>query len=150
MEEILTERQRKAEELFKNGYNCSQAVIGAVCEDLGLDFDTAVKVSEGFGGGFGRMRLVCGAVSGMTMAAGLMLSKGSADEDTRAEVYERVHMLADEFKDMNGSIICADLLGLNENKEYNPSPEARTEKYYQKRPCVRCVTDCVGILEKYL
>lgn len=150
MEEMLSPRQQKAEKLFKDGYNCSQAVIGAVCGDVGLDFDTAMKISEGFGGGVGRMRLICGAVSGMTMAAGMMLSGGSNDEDTRMKVYENVHKLADEFKDMNGSIICADLLGLNETNSYNPAPDARTAQYYQKRPCVRCVTDCVGIIEKNL
>ncbi len=150
MEEILTPRQQKAEKLFESGYNCAQAVIGAVCEDVGLDFDVAMKVSEGFGGGIGRMRLVCGAVSGMTMAAGMLLSRGSTDGDTRMEVYGKVHMLADEFKKMNGTIICSELLGLDEPNIYNPEPEKRTEKYYKKRPCVRCVTDCVGILEEKL
>ncbi len=150
MEKILTQRQKKAEQLFNNGYNCAQAVIGAVCEDVGLDFDTAMKAAEGFGGGMGRMRLVCGAVSGMTMAAGMVLSRGEKDGDTRAEVYSRVHTMADNFKEMNGSIICAELLGLNDNNVYNPKPEARTEKYYKKRPCGCLVTDCVGILEKEL
>lgn len=150
MENVLTERQQKAEELFKNGCNCAQAVIGAVCDEVGLDFDTAMKISEGFGGGMGRMRLVCGAVSGMTMAVGMLLSSGTGGEDTRKAVYEKAHMLADSFKEKNGSIICAELLGLERNGEYNAKPEERTEKYYKKRPCVRCVTDCVGILEENL
>lgn len=148
MENVLTERQKKAEELFKNGCNCAQAVIGAVCGDVGVDFDTAMKISEGFGGGMGRMRLVCGAVSGMTMAVGMLLSGGNGGGDTRKAVYEKTHMLADAFKEKNGSIICAELLGLEKSREYNAKPEERTEKYYEKRPCVRCVTDCVGILEE--
>lgn len=141
-------RQERAEMLFKNGYNCSQAVIGAFCEDLNLDFDTAMKISEGFGGGLGRMRLVCGAVSGMTMVIGMLLSRGEKDGDTRAEVYEKVHSLADKFAEKNGSIICSDLLGLNEKPIYNPNPDARNEKYFKKRPCIMCVTDCVKLIEE--
>lgn len=142
-------RAEKAAELFKSGYNCSQAVIGAFCEDLQLDFDTAMKISEGFGGGMGRMRLTCGAVSGMVMVVGMLKSRGSGDGDSRGVVYDAVHTLCDEFANMNGSIICGDLLGLNDKKTYNPTPEKRTEEYYKKRPCVECVTDCVKLLEKY-
>lgn len=141
-------RQEKAAELFKNGYNCSQAVIGAFCDDLKLDFDTAMKISEGFGGGMGRMRLTCGAVSGMVMVIGMLLSRGEKEGDTRAEVYEKVHSLADKFAEKNGSIICSDLLGLNENPVYNPNPDARDKSYFQKRPCVMCVTDCVKLIEE--
>ena len=141
-------RKEKAEELFKKGYNCSQAVIGAFCDDFNLDFNTAMKLSEGFGGGLGRMRLTCGAVSGMAMVIGLLLSGGNADNDTRAVVYEKVHSLADKFAEKNGSIICSDLLGLNEKPIYNPTPDARTDAYYKKRPCVMCVTDCVELIEE--
>ena len=139
-------RVEKAEELFKSGYNCAQSVIGAFCDDLGLDFDTTMKLSEGFGGGIGRMRLTCGAVSGMVMVTGMMLSRGEKDGDTRKEVYGKVQELAAKFKEMNGSIVCADLIG--ESANTNPKPEARTEAYYQKRPCVELVKDCVKILEE--
>lgn len=144
------DRVAKSEELFKSGYNCSQSVIGAVCEDLGLDFGTAVKISEGFGGGMGRMRLTCGAVSAMVMAVGMLMSRGDTDGDTRAQVYAKVHELADEFKEQAGSITCSELLGLSEKTDYNPTPDARTQKYYQKRPCVECVKDCVRIIETQL
>ncbi len=140
------ERAEKAEKLFKSGYNCAQSVIGAFCEDFGLDFDTTMKLSEGFGGGIGRMRLTCGAVSAMTMIAGMMLSRGEKDGDTRMLVYSKVQELAGKFKEMNGSIVCADLLG--ENVTTNPEPEKRTEKYYRKRPCVELVKDCVKIIEE--
>lgn len=140
-------REEKAEQLFKSGYNCAQAVIGAFCDDLGLDFDTAMKISEGFGAGFGRMRLTCGAVSGMGMVAGMVLSRGAGEGNTRSEVYSAVHEMSEEFAEKNGSIICGDLLGLNK-KEYNPKPEERTAEYYKKRPCVMCVKDCVRIAEK--
>ncbi len=142
------DRVTRAEELFKSGYNCAQSVIGAFCDDLGLDFDTAMKISEGFGGGFGRMRLTCGAVSSMAMVAGMLLSRGADDGDTRGVVYEKVHKMADEFKELNGAIICGDLLGLNESSKYNSTPEARTETYYKKRPCLEYVKDCVRIVEK--
>ncbi|MBQ3125188.1 MAG: C_GCAxxG_C_C family protein [Clostridia bacterium] len=142
------DRVEKAEELFKSGYNCSQSVIGAFCDDLGLDFDTTMKLSEGFGGGIGRMRLTCGAVSGMVMVTGMMLSRGEKDGDARAKVYSKVQELAAKFKEMNGSTVCADLLGLNKSGETNPNPEARTAEYYQKRPCVDLVKDAVRIIEE--
>ena len=141
------DRVAKAEELFKSGYNCSQSVIGAFCDDLGLDFNMTMKLSEGFGGGIGRMRLTCGAVSGMVMVAGMMLSRGEKDGDTRAEVYGKVQELCNKFKEKNGSIVCADLLGLNKVDKPNPDPEARTSEYYQKRPCVELVKDAVKIIE---
>ena len=102
------DRVAKSEELFKSGYNCSQSVIGAVCEDLGLDFGTAVKISEGFGGGMGRMRLTCGAVSAMVMAVGMLMSRGDTDGDTRAQVYAKVHELADEFKEQAASFVATE------------------------------------------
>lgn len=144
------DRVTKAEELFKSGYNCAQSVIGAFCDDLGLDFDTAMKISEGFGAGMGRMRLTCGAVSAMTMLAGIKLSRGAEDGDTRAVVYDVIHKMADEFVKNNGSVICGDLLGLNGERVYNPNPEARTDAYYKKRPCVEFVKECVAIAGKYL
>ena len=140
------DRRERAEELFKSGYNCAQAVIGAFCEDLGLDFDTTMKLSEGFGGGIGRMRLTCGAVSGMVMVAGMMLSRGEKEGDTRMEVYGKVQELAEKFKEMNGSIVCADLLG--GNTDTNTKPDARTDGYYKKRPCVELVKDAVKIVEE--
>ena len=140
------DRRERAEELFKSGYNCAQAVIGAFCDDLGLDFDTTMKLSEGFGGGIGRMRLTCGAVSGMVMVAGMMLSRGEKEGDTRMEVYGKVQELAEKFKEMNGSIVCAELLG--ENTNTNPKPDTRTDAYYKKRPCVELVKDAVKIVEE--
>ena len=140
-------RKEKAEELFRTGYNCSQSVIGAFCDDFALDFKTVMKLSEGFGGGFGRMRLTCGAVSGMVMAVGMLISNADPKEDTRKEVYAKVHKLCDLFKEKNGSIICADLLGLTSNTSYSAKPEERNSEYYQKRPCVDCVKDCVELIE---
>ena len=143
----MSEKQEKAKELFKQGYNCSQSVLGVFCEELGMDFDTAMKVALSFGGGMGRMREVCGTVSGMFMAAGLAFSdeKGS----NKAEQYKIVQELAKKFKDMNGSIICRELLEGVETST-SPIPSERTEAYYKKRPCVELVGDAVGILEEFI
>lgn len=149
MEIELTAKQREAERLFRSGYNCSQSVIGVFCNELGFDMDTVMKLSEGFGGGMSRLRLTCGAVSGMTMAVGMMLSRGSGEGNTRAVVYAKVQELAEKFRQKNGSIICAELLGIDKKKQ-PPVPEVRTEAYYKKRPCIRCITDAVGIIEEEL
>lgn len=148
--EILTKKQQQAEELFRSGYNCSQAVIGVFCDELGLDLDTTMKLSEGFGGGMSRLRLTCGAVSGMTMAAGALLSRGSGEGNTRAVVYSKVQELAEIFRQEKGSIICAELLGLRAKEKQEPTPEERTEQYYKKRPCISCITSAVKIIEDNL
>ena len=140
----------KAKELFKQGYNCSQAVLGAFCEELGLDFETAMKISSSFGGGMGRMREVCGTVSGMFMAAGLMFGPSNNENPSdKGKHYERIQELAKRFKDMNGSIICRELLQGVETST-SPTPSERTETYYKKRPCVDLVGDAAEIFEAYL
>ncbi len=141
----MSERKQKAQELFKAGYNCSQAVLGVFCEDFGLDFETALKISSSFGGGMGRMREVCGTVSGMFMAAGLAFS----GQNNKAQQYKIVQELAKRFKDKNGSIICRELLAGIENST-SPIPSERTDEYYKKRPCVELVGDAVEIFEDYL
>lgn len=144
-------REEKAVELFKLGYNCSQAVVGAYADAFGVDADLALKMSEGFGGGMGRMRLTCGAVSGMAFICGLKYSNAVAgDTDTRTKIYETVREMSKEFENKNGSIECATLLGLNAEKDSGARPEERTKEYYKKRPCVECVRDCAMIIEKYL
>lgn len=139
---------QKAEALFKDGYNCAQAVLGAFCEELGLPMDTAMKLSSSFGGGMGRMREVCGACSGMFMAAGLLYGYDNPETGApKMELYARIRELSDRFKAENGSIICRELL---EGAEVGGTPEARTPTYYQKRPCVEYVKIAAGILEKYI
>ena len=145
----MSEKSDKAKELFKSGYNCSQAVLGVFCEELGLDFDTAMKISSSFGGGMGRMREVCGTVSGMFMAAGLALSSSDSSAENKANQYKAVQELAERFKEQNGSIICRELLA-GVTSSNTPIPSARTDEYYKKRPCVELVGDAVEILEQYL
>ena len=145
----MSERAEKAKELFKQGYNCSQSVLGVFCEELGMDFDTAMKISSSFGGGMGRMREVCGTVSGMFMVAGLAFSGSDSSAVNKKEQYEIVQELAKRFKEKNGSIICRELLNGVETST-SPKPSERTETYYKKRPCIELVGDSVEILEQFM
>jgi len=146
----MSERSEKAKELFKSGYNCSQAVLGVFAQELGLDFKTAMKISSSFGGGMGRMREVCGTVSGMFMACGLMFGPSdNSDPKAKGELYKRIQELAGKFKEQNGSIICKELLEGIETST-SPTPSERNENYYKKRPCVELVGDAVEIFEQYL
>ena len=142
-------KAERARELFLEGCNCSQAVFLAFAEEK-LDRGTALKIASGFGGGMAGMRGVCGAVSGMFMAYGLL--RGSADPTDRAaktKNYAVLRQLAGEFEARNGSIICRQLLGLDPNFKPQP-PEPRTDGYYKKRPCPEMVFCAADILERYL
>lgn len=142
--------KEKAEALFKSGRNCAQAVFGAFCTDFGIDDETGLKLSSAFGGGLSRQREVCGAVSGMCMAAGLIYSPSDPnDHAAKSAHYERVQKLCDAFRAENGSIICRELLGL-EKPEGTHVPEKRTEEYYKKRPCAELCACAAELLEKYM
>ncbi len=145
----MTKREL-GENLFKQGYNCAQAVAIAFAEEVKLDKDFIAKSISGFGGGFGRMREVCGAVSGMVfILSALEGSVDPTDNNAKMEIYQKVQTLMNEFKEKNGTYICRELLALpEENSE--PTPEKRTETYYKKRPCASLVGDACEILEKYL
>lgn len=139
----------KARELFEGGYNCAQSVFAAFCDETGLDMETALKLSSSFGGGIGRLREVCGAVSGMLMAAGMKYGyAGAQDDDAKAEHYQRVQALAYRFKDIRGSYICRELLGLDGPDDPRPSP--RTQDYYKTRICGDCVACAAEILDEYI
>ncbi len=140
-----------AKQNFLNGYNCSQAVLLAFCEDFGLEKETALKISEPFGGGMGRMREVCGTVTGMFMVLGLAMGNSDAkDGSTKKNVYKSVQELAEKFKQDNGSIICRELLGLQKANEESYVPSERTTEYYKKRPCPELCKYAADILEDYL
>lgn len=138
-------RVERAKALFKQGFNCSQAVCAACADIYGIDEQTALRIAASFGGGIGRMRQTCGAACGMFILAGL--ENGSAtpgDAEGKKQNYTLVQDLAAKFKQENGSLICAELLGIAP-KPQEPTPEARTETYYQKRPCVEMVANAVRI-----
>lgn len=137
-----------ARSYFKEGYNCCQAVVLAFCEDVGLDKDTALAIASSFGGGFGRLREVCGAVSGMCIIAGARFGYTSPEATTeKADHYKLIQQLAAEFEKKNGSIICKVLTGIEKASHV---PEKRTDEYYQKRPCEYLVYDAAEILEEIL
>lgn len=139
-----------AVKLFKEGYNCSQAVIGVYCEELGMNMETALKMSSSFGGGMGRLREVCGAVSAMFMVAGLKYGYADPKDSTlKQRHYELIQMLSKRFKERNGSIICRELLGLDVIHD-RPVPDARTEEYYKKRPCVELVKCAAEIMDEVI
>lgn len=143
-------RADNAKELFENGCNCCQAVFCAFLDETKLSKEDALRLSAGFGGGMGRMREVCGAVSGMTM----VLSNKFACTDPnnhakKSELYAIIQQAAGEFREENGSIVCRELLGLAE-KNSSPVPEERTKEYYKKRPCAELVRCAAAIAEKYL
>lgn len=141
---------KKAMELFKEGYNCSQSVFLAFEDQYDIDRKTALKLSSSFGGGMGRLREVCGAVSGMFMVAGLLYGYDDAkDYEGKTKHYERIQLLAKEFEERNGSIVCRQLLGLGEGKDSH-IPEKRTDAYYQKRPCAELVGMAAAIMEQYI
>ena len=144
------DKSEKAKELFKQGYNCAQAVVGAYAEELGIDMETAMKLASSFGGGMGRLREVCGAVSGMTMVLSeKFASTDVGDKTKKAELYAIIQKAANEFREQIGSIVCRELLGLSE-KNSSPVPEERTAKYYAKRPCGELVKCAAQITEKLL
>ena len=139
----------KAEELFVEGYNCAQAVALAFSDKTGLDKETTLKIASSFGGGFGRLREVCGAVSGMCMVAGLLYGYDDiSDKDAKMNHYALVQKLAGKFSDEAGSIVCRELLG-REGKE-SPVPEDRTKEYYKTRPCARMVGLAAKIMQEHI
>ena len=147
------DRVQKAMECFMQGYGCSQAVVAAFADMYGLDDTMAKRISAGFGGGVGRMRMMCGAVSGLVTLAGL--EKGQTegnDREGKAECYKLVQELLAKFKERNGSIICAELLGMNGCKVVKDTniPDERNAEYYKKRPCAEIIGDAAEILEQYI
>lgn len=154
MNEIEIEaRAQSAMDLFRKGYNCAQAVYASCADLFGItDQKLALRLSASFGGGIGRMRQTCGAACGMFMLEGLHSgSDKEGDHDGKMANYVRVQALAQTFKDTFGSIICAELLGLaHVQADTNPQPEARTESYYKKRPCVETVGEAVRIFLRSL
>lgn len=153
MNKIDTENSiyaQKAKQRFLDGCNCAQAVFLAFSDLYDIDEKTALRLSSSFGGGIGRLREVCGCVSGMCMAAGLLYGYDDInDHDAKSEHYKRIQDLAEKFRNENGSIICRELLGIGEKQESH-IPEKRTAEYYKKRPCAELTAIAAAILEEYI
>ena len=137
-----------AADLFLEGFNCAQAVAVAFTDVTGMDKKEAARLAAPFGGGMGRMREVCGAVSGMFMVLGALYGYDNSDADAKKkETYRQVQELAAKFREENGSIICREIL---KNPPSDPNPSPRTAEYYAKRPCARMVMTAARILDDYI
>ena len=144
----MGKRSRRAMELFSQGYNCSQAVFAAFADRYGISEEMAFRLSASFGGGFGRLREVCGTVSGMALVCGMETGAVEGkDAEGKKHNYEIMQKLAGRFQADNGSIICRELLGLSK-PEGTAVPEARTPEYYKKRPCKALVGYAAQLLEE--
>ncbi len=141
-------RADKAEELFRQGYNCGQSVFAAFADVLGLTVEEAAKIASPFGAGFGKLREVCGAVSGMTLVTGYLKGYSDpADYESKKEVYALIQKMCAEFEAREGSIICRELLGLKKGED-TAEPAVRTEEYYRSRPCIGACRTAAEIVEK--
>ena len=143
----MTDHSIRAGELFLAGYNCSQSVVVAFCDLTGLSEAFYARLSSSFGGGMGRMREVCGAVSGMLTVAGLLYGYGAPDDAAKKAHYTLVQALAGQFRDEHGSIICREIL---KNPPSDPNPTPRTAEFYKTRPCARMVMTAARILDEYI
>ena len=137
----------RAAELFVGGYNCAQAVAAAFSDVTGIDEAASAKLASPFGGGMGRMREVCGAVSGMLMVYGQLYGYDHPDPEAQKKCYATVQELAEKFRQQAGSIICRELLA---NPPSDPAPTPRTAEFYKQRPCVRMVVLAAEILDEYI
>ena len=144
-------RAEKAKEYFLQGYACSQAVALAFLDLLGMDEGTIAKITLPFGGGLGRLRLTCGAVSGMAIVIGCVFSESEVNAENKKKTYAFVQEVCARFQAECASLICAELLaGVRVPVEVGGEAEKRTEEYYKKRPCGDIVAVAAQILEEYL
>ena len=153
METSKEDRIQRAVELFMQGYGCCQSVVCAFSDLYGLDEEMALRISAGFGGGVGRLRMMCGTCSALVILAGL--EKGQTrgeDREGKSVCYQLVRELLETFRQRNGSIICAELLQMNGVKaETNTSqPDERNAEYYRVRPCARKVESAARVFAEYL
>lgn len=154
METKMESRREQAMKNFREGYNCTQAVVLAHSDLLGVETEQVLKLCQSFGGGMGRLRQVCGTVSAMFIVAGALTgSADPKDPEGKKRNYDAVQRLAAAFEAKNGSIVCRELLGLDKKKssvseEYRTgsTPEPRTEEYYKKRPCLNLIGDACDVL----
>ena len=153
MKQELENRVQRAVDNFMQGYGCCQSVVAAFCDLYGVDDTLAKKIGAGFGGGVGRLRMMCGTVSGLVILAGLDCGQTEGnDRAGKSACYKGVQQLVGEFKKRNGSVICADLLGLSGKPLPKPTFEAsaRTPEYYKTRPCAKKVESAARIFAEFL
>ena len=145
------ERMRRAEELFMQGFNCSQSVAAAFADVYGYTEEQMLRVSAGFGAGIGRLRLSCGAFNAMALLAGLDCgSVTPGDREGKSYNYKVVQQLAERFREEHGSLICSELLRLKKGAPLTYEASERTAEYYKTRPCVRQIISAARIYAEYL
>lgn len=152
-EQIVEERVARAVENFMAGYGCCQSVVAAFADIFGMDDILAKKIAAGFGGGVGRMRMMCGAVSGLVMLIGLDCGQTEgSDREGKSTCYKVVQDLLAQSREQNGSLICAEILGINgyEKAQSNYIASERTAEYYKTRPCAAKVESAARIFAQYL
>ena len=152
-EQELEERVTRAVDHFMEGYGCCQSVVAAFADLYGMDKETALRMAAGFGGGVGRMRMMCGAVSGIVMLVGLDCGQTEgADREGKSACYKVVQELLNRSREENGSLICAEILGLkgSEKAHSNYVASPRTAEYYKTRPCAAKVESAARIFADYL
>ncbi len=144
-------RAERAKDYFVQGYNCSQAVALAFEDVCGVDEDALLKIMLPFGGGMGRLRLTCGAVSGMAAVIGLIMGNVEHSTENKKETYAAVQEVCARFKGEYGSLLCGELLaGVKIPVEVGGVAEERTKEYYKKRPCAEMVAKAAEIVERFL
>ena len=145
---IHMDHAMKAAELFMGGYNCAQAVAVAFCDVTGLDEKSAARMVSAFGGGMGRMREVCGAVSGMFFVLSWLYGYDEPIEGgPKKQLYTDVQALAAGFREKCGSIVCREIL---KNPPSDPAPSPRTAEYYSSRPCARMVFTAGQLMDEFI
>lgn len=143
--------KEKARNYFLEGFNCSQSVFCAFADRFGIDEETAKKISAGLGGGVGRMREVCGAVSASAMVLGSVCAATDGDDsESKMKNYELVREFSERFLEKHTSVVCREMLKLGVKMENTAKPDDRTDDYYKGRPCLRVVEDAAEILEEML
>lgn len=149
-EKTMKSRVEEAVQTFEAGFGCAQAVFATYADLFGMERETALKLASPLGGGVGRMREICGTVSGMALLTGL--KEGNTDPKDNAgkeRIYTLVREMSDLFREENGAIVCKELLG-KRIREQSARPEERTPEYYAGRPCSRLVASAAKIVEEVL
>ena len=151
---LISARAALARENFLKGYGCAQSVLLAYADLTGLDETTLAKLGSSFGGGMGRLREVCGGVTGACADRGRLCGYDDpADKEGKSRHYADIRELARRFTERSrgGSIVCREILqnaGLSGDK--GGEAEARTAEYYEKRPCPDLVYLAAEVLGEML
>ena len=144
----MTKHEQTASSLFRGGANCAQSVFAAFADEMGMDRDLALRISSPLGGGMGRMREVCGAVSGMLMILGHFEGYAQHDDEAKKALYARVQSLMKAFAHEKGTYLCRELLATAGPEE--PIPAKRDDAYYASRPCEGCIKFAASLVDKYI